>query len=106
MNKYFITFGGGSNNYIKAGERLMTQVNNTNLFDKTILYTDEYLKNDTEFWNKHSHFINKNKRGYGYWIWKPYIIKKTMEIMKKIMIIIGLIVIIMKTKTVKNNSNN
>ena len=33
----------------------------------------------SDFWNQHQHFINQNRRGFGYWIWKPYIIKKNME---------------------------
>jgi hypothetical protein len=74
----FITFGS-DNNYIEAGNRLITQANNINLFDKTLLYTEDNLKNDKNFWDKHSNFIMNNKRGYGYWLWKPYIIKKTME---------------------------
>lgn len=81
--KYFITFGAGNQNYYDAGHRLLNQINNLNLFDKTTLYTDEYLKNDSEFWSKHEKFITNNKRGYGYWLWKPYIIKKTMETMNE-----------------------
>jgi len=37
------------------------------------------IMNDNEFWNKHKDFILNNKRGYGYWIWKPYLIKKTID---------------------------
>lgn len=78
MSKYFITFGS-HNNYIDAANRLLKQVNDLNLFDKTMAFTSEYLKNDKDFWNIHKNFIEKNKRGYGYWLWKPYIIKKMME---------------------------
>jgi hypothetical protein len=78
----FITFGAGGQNYYDAGKRLIKQAKSTGYFDKIILYTDKDLENDKEFWNQHSNFISKNKRGYGYWIWKSYIIKKTMEIMK------------------------
>ena len=77
--KYLITFGAGSQNYINAGKRLIEQANNTNYFDKTFLFTDKELKDDKIFWKQHSEFIQKNRRGYGYWIWKPYIIKKTMK---------------------------
>tara|TARA_B100000579_G_C22684950_1_gene782162 strand:- start:30 stop:815 length:786 start_codon:yes stop_codon:yes gene_type:complete len=80
--KAFITFGAGEQNYINAGKRLVKQAKSTGYFDKTILYTDKDLKNDKHFWNQHSEFISKNKRGYGYWIWKSYIIKKTMATMK------------------------
>ena len=79
MSKYFLTFGAGSKNYIEAGERLKNQINDLNLFDKLLFYTDEYLKNDPDFWNQHSNFIQNNPRGYGYWLWKPYIVKKTIE---------------------------
>jgi hypothetical protein len=52
-----------------------------NIFSETIFYSTEYLQNDQEFWNKHGNFISNNRRGYGYWLWKSYIIKKTMETM-------------------------
>ena len=80
--KVFISFGAGGSNYVSAGKRLTKQAEATGYFDKIILYTEKDLINDKEFWSQHSDFIAKNKRGYGYWIWKPYIIKKTMKHMK------------------------
>lgn len=80
--KYFLTFSGGAKNYYDAGIRIMNQARNIKLFDSLIHITDNDLKNDPEFWPKHSQFIENNKIGYGYWIWKPYIIKKTMEKLK------------------------
>lgn len=82
MTKYFITFGAGGNNFYEAGKRLINQAEKLELFDKIIFYTDKDLKNDIDFWKQHSTFIENNKRGYGYYIWKSYIIKKTMEKMK------------------------
>jgi hypothetical protein len=81
MNIKFITFGSHGK-YIDAANRLINQAKQLNIFTETILYTPEYLRNDNEFWNKHRDFINKNSRGYGYWLWKMYIIKKTMENME------------------------
>ena len=80
MSINFITFGGGNKKYIEAGQRLTNQASNLNLFNKITLYTDEDLKNDNIFWDKHSTFTNN--RGYGYWLWKPYIIKKTIDQLK------------------------
>ena len=80
MNIKFITFGS-HDKYIKAAERLVEQAKQLNIFTETILYNTEYLEKEVEFWKNHEEFIKKNKRGYGYWIWKPYIIKKTMEYM-------------------------
>jgi hypothetical protein len=74
-----ITFGGGGQNYIDAGNRLIKQGKSLEIFNKTVLYTDELLKNDKEFWDKNGEFVTNNKRGYGYWLWKPYIIKKHMK---------------------------
>jgi hypothetical protein len=82
MSIIIITFGS-HDNYIDAGKRLIEQAKQLNIFTKYILYTSEDLKNDTEFWKQHSEFILNNPRGYGYWLWKPYLIKKTMQNMNK-----------------------
>uniref|UniRef100_A0A6C0JIC2 DUF5672 domain-containing protein n=1 Tax=viral metagenome TaxID=1070528 RepID=A0A6C0JIC2_9ZZZZ len=80
--RVFITFGAGGQNYIDSGNRLLKQCSQLGLFDKTILYTDADLKEDSEFWSKHGQFIESNSRGFGYWLWKPWIIKKTMATMQ------------------------
>jgi len=76
----FLTFGS-HNNYINDAKQLVNQAQDTELFDETIMYTGEDLQNDKSF-EKHNDFIKNNKRGYGYWLWKPYLIKKTMDQMK------------------------
>jgi hypothetical protein len=83
MVKILITFGAGGQNYTDACERIAQQGQHTGLFDKIIIYTESDLRKDDIFWSKHSTFIEENKRGFGYWIWKSYIIKKTMEQMKE-----------------------
>lgn len=80
MNIIFLTFGS-HDNYLDAGNRIINQAKELNIFRDTILYTSEDLQNDPDFWTKHSDFITKNKRGYGYWLWKSYITKKTMDTM-------------------------
>lgn len=79
MKKYFLTFGGGGKNYIDATIRLGNQIKQLELFDSIIIKTDRCLQQDLEFWSKHGNFILNNKRGCGYWLWKPYIILKLME---------------------------
>ena len=80
--KVLITFAGGGKKYHEAARRLINQGKSTGYFDETILYTDKDLKNKfVSFWNQHKKFILNNKRGFGYWIWKSFIIKKTMESM-------------------------
>ena len=77
----FITFGSHSN-YIDAGKRLFHQASSLKLFHEIQLYTFENLKRDRDFYDKHSRFIMQNKRGCGYWLWKPYLIHKNLESMK------------------------
>ena len=79
MKLYFLSFGGPTKDYHDAVERICKQAEMFELFDKIIGLTEQDLQNDDEFWGKHKDFINSNQRGYGYWLWKPYIIKKKME---------------------------
>ena len=78
-----LSFGGGSTNYHDAVNRIANEYSRTGFFDKVVKFTDIDLKNDTEFWEKHGAFIESHKRGYGYWIWKPYLMKKVFEQMNE-----------------------
>lgn len=79
MVVHLITFGAGTANFIEAGCRLLGQADATGLFEKTTLYTDADLKADDNFWPRHGAFIEQNKRGYGYWLWKPFLVKREMD---------------------------
>jgi hypothetical protein len=81
QDKWFITFGGPNENFHRAVKRICSEANAFSEFDHIIGYTDKDLVKDAEFWNKHNNFISKSNRGYGYWIWKSYLTKKTLKIM-------------------------
>lgn len=49
------------------------------LFDDVISYSPKDI--ETEFYNKNKKIL-RQRRGNGYWLWKPYFIKKTLEAMK------------------------
>jgi len=74
-----LTFAGGDKNYKDALERIYKQATSIELFDIILPYMDIDLQKDTIFWGQHQKFILKNKRGYGYWLWKPYLILKTLQ---------------------------
>lgn len=74
----FLTFGAGEN-FIHASQRLSSQACRTGIFHEINSYTDQDLKNIPEFWEQHGSFITNNKRMYGYGIWKPYLVMKTLE---------------------------
>jgi hypothetical protein len=78
-NKVFVTFGGSTENYHNRVNNLCSQVYATRFFTNIVGITDHHLKNDRTFWEKHGDFIESNPRGYGFWIWKPYIINKTLN---------------------------
>lgn len=82
ITKTLLTFGGGEEKYIQSCERLKNQAIDSKLFENIIVYNDIDLMKDELFQKMHGDFIKKNIRGYGYWIWKPYIIKKTMNSLK------------------------
>jgi hypothetical protein len=83
QNYYAMSFGGGEHNFIDAVNRIENELKSTKEFNHVIKYTHDDLKTDTDFWNKHNEFISNNKRLYGYAIWKPYLILKTLNIMNE-----------------------
>ncbi len=48
-------------------------------FDRVLSYTPDVI--DQEFYEKHRHILSL-KRGNGYWLWKPYILKKALDELK------------------------
>jgi hypothetical protein len=78
----FTSFGNQS--YYKSLNRIRNEAESFNIFDNIVIYNDENLKNDfPEFWSTHENFINNNSRGYGYWIWKSFLVLKTLESMNE-----------------------
>jgi hypothetical protein len=80
--KKFITFGGPTENYHNSVRRICEEAKNLDYFDEIKGFTEYDLKNNRIFWEKHKNFIENNFRGYGYWIWKSFLIKKTLEGLK------------------------
>ncbi len=79
MKKYFLTFSGGDINYFEALRRIEKQAESINLFDKIYAFSTYDLVKDDEFWDTHGNFISNYKRGFGYWLWKPYLILKILD---------------------------
>jgi len=74
---HFITYGDSM--YEETKQRLCNQASNLEWFDTITSYSPEDL--DTDFKDKFKNIL-KLPRGGGYWIWKPYIINKHMEMIK------------------------
>ena len=78
MKKIFISFGT-IHNYSKSIERIKLEAESLNIYDKIIIYTENDF--DEKYLKKHGEFM-KNNKGYGYWIWKSYFVKKTLDEME------------------------
>ena len=76
---YFLTFGAPSKQYHHCVERLCNEAINLCCFDKITGMNEINLQKDAIFWNQHGNFINDHKKGFGYWIWKSYIIMKHLQ---------------------------
>ena len=77
--KYFLTFGGPTIGYRNRVPEVCKDISKFNIFDCIIGYNDDILKSDNIFWNQHKNFIETNRRGYGYWVWKSYLVNKTLD---------------------------
>ncbi len=77
----FITFGGGRR-WHRAADRIARQAEAFDLFDEVAAYTARDLRRFTDFWKQHGAFIRANRRGYGYWLWKPFLILESLKRME------------------------
>lgn len=78
--RMFITFGGPYEHYHNRVFELCKQAESIHpFFTKIKGYTERDLMEDRLFWDTHGNFIESNPRGFGFWLWKSYIIKKTLD---------------------------
>jgi hypothetical protein len=75
--KHFISFG--DDKYVSSKKRIYDESIDSKFFDTVKIYSPDDF--DDEFKEKNMNFIQNNKRGHGYWIWKLYfVLKKLYEI--------------------------
>ena len=73
-----ITFAAGNEKYFEMAKNLK---NSAPEYETTI-YTESFLMQQEDFWTKHKEFITNNQRGYGYWLWKPFLIQQVINTMQ------------------------
>jgi hypothetical protein len=86
---HFCSFGSTSSKsnkegYIAALKRLKKQAEESQFFTTVDIYNED----NTTGIELYSEFIDKNKRGYGYWLWKPLVILDMMNKYEKNSIIV------------------
>jgi hypothetical protein len=76
----FLTFGGDSLRWRLAAWRLAREARKTGLFEVVYRYTDLRLRSDfPAFWDEHGSFIRQHPKGFGFWIWKPFLIRAILN---------------------------
>jgi len=77
---HFITFGDGNETYRAAGQRIAVQARETGWFASVQTFHEEDLpKLSSKWFETHRDFIRANARGFGYWMWKPFIILEVLK---------------------------
>ena len=75
MNKkqkiFLVAFG--TNDLKRSIKRLQLQAQNSKFYDDIKIFDDQFFDKDKKTIIRNL-IKNKKKRGYGYWIWKPYLI--------------------------------
>lgn len=68
-----------SDHWVNALVRLRAESRACGFIDVFHQYLYDDLRADATFWAAHGAFIEANKRGRGYWIWKPHIILHSLS---------------------------
>jgi hypothetical protein len=76
---YFLTFA--SSNLKRSSKRILAQARKMNVYDHVIGYDEFSL--DPGFRAKFKDYLNFSVRGFGYWSWKPQIIRQTLSKMSE-----------------------
>lgn len=74
-NVYFCSFADAR--FKPALKRIEQEASSFNLFKEIFIYTENEI--DISFKTKYKDKLHSKCRGFGYWIWKPYIILKSLN---------------------------
>lgn len=75
VNIHLISFAGGALNYKHAAQRFKKNAESSKFFSSINIETEKTLKTDHKnFWETHKEYILNNDRGFGHYLWKPYLI--------------------------------
>jgi hypothetical protein len=76
--KYFATFGDTKSRYNNSRMRIVSEAGDLNYFDDIFEYSEKSPEL-FNFFQEHKKFFQIHKRGYGYWLWKFYIVLETFK---------------------------
>jgi hypothetical protein len=78
---HFLTFGAGAE-HPGAARRLARQAEATGLFASVSCITGREIFSRWPEFALHRSFVEANPHGWGYWLWKPFLVRSYMDRMK------------------------
>ena len=75
---HFVTFGAGQE-WPQAAERLARQARATRIFASISVETGDTIFDRYPEFRRHASFVQANPRGWGYWLWKPFLIQQHLR---------------------------
>ena len=79
MSVHLLSFAAGIQDSQFLIERFKKQASSCKFFDQTVVVAEGEDQLFDTFYEEFSDFVNQNPRGYGYWLWKPFIIFHYMK---------------------------
>jgi hypothetical protein len=75
-----VVLGAGSRAWEISAVRLKSELSQCEHISRIDLYSSTKIQQElSDFWKSHGDFVLANKRGFGYWLWKPYILLNALE---------------------------
>jgi hypothetical protein len=63
--------------YVARKNQFLAEAVSLNIFDKIMFFDHSTLS--STFLEQNNHFMHSQRRGFGYWIWKPHVIELALE---------------------------
>jgi hypothetical protein len=80
MQNHFITFGDGTRQHRGAARRLARQATRSGVFASAVAYDWLTLGEQfPEFTTAYDHLRRKHRRGFGFWVWKGFMIGERLK---------------------------
>ncbi len=79
MKVHLVSFAAGLTDQRSIIDRFTAQASSCDYIDTINVVSEEDELVFLQFKTTFSDFIKENPRGYGYWIWKPFILNKLLE---------------------------
>lgn len=73
----FLSFA--TRNMAPTLKRIRKEAEESGFFDEIHTCDERILKKDKKYWKQYKQWYENNPRGYGYWLWKPYLILRELN---------------------------